>query len=441
MHIPWISHIHHQPLIMIENTSELQSATASTRHNHRMLTKDLIHSVCDGNYRRFVKLVRLGADINCSIEDYTLNCIALKRIVPFYTVGGMSERRRPMSLLALSTTLQRSDITQFCVKKRMETVLKPLSSEDMLWVIDHSTVRNFEIICREFGESFVNDTICFERTAAPIFDDGELLEPQTETVRTSATRVMVNSMRIWRDIDSFYASVRPSKQSSQVRKLMYLIKSGGKLDWDGGVDRQGLSLLCTLITEDESYAVDMLLNWKVVTCKSHESIAYIDHCVYLNHKAILVRLLREPTMQLPINPCPPQYLISQSWISDTTPVNGEKLTEIIMQHNYTFHHTDRHMLSINDTTKRIALLYNGGVCISDPNSILNNAHKLDFTHPGLDVHTIRCAIRVSQTPRMLLGLARLVVKQSIGPCKTGHFQRKVGSLPIPQLMKKYITRV
>jgi hypothetical protein len=404
-------------------------------------TKELIHSVCDDDYTMFKKLIRLGGDINCDIDYYTSFSTVLKRKVPFYTVGGMSERRRPTSILALSSSLKHSHITRYCVKQRGETLFRPLTSEDMLWVIEHSTVRNFAIICSGFGDSFVNGIICFERVSPVAFDDGELIEPETETVRTSVTCVMIDSMRIWSDVDSFYDTVSPTKQATQVRKLMYLIKTGGKLDWAGGVDSSGMSLMCTLITENESYAIDMLLNWKVLTCKTNESIVYIDHCIDLNHKAVLKRLLREPSMDLVSNQYPQKALISQSWISNITPLNAVKMTEIILRHNYVFDHTCVHIVNVNDTTKRITQLYNAGANIADSNSILNLTCDLDFTHPGLDAHGVQSIIAQCQSPRSLVSIARNGFKRSIGPCKTGHIQLKVDLFDIPYGVKKYIIDV
>ena len=431
-----IIHTHHQ-VIMDPMVYDYKLAIADRQHSIN-LTKQLIHSVCDDDYRGFKKLIRLGADINCEIDYYTSISTVLKRKVPFYTVGGMSERRRPTSLLALSSTLKHASITRFCVEKRAQTVFRPMTSEDMLWVIEHSTVRNFAIICSGFGESFVNAVICFERITPQTFDDGELIEAESETVRTSATRVMVGSMRIWRDVDSFYDTSSPTKQATQVRKLMYLIKTGGKLDWAGGVGPSCMSLMCTLITENESYAIDMLLNCKVLTCRTRESIVYIDRCIDLNHKAVLMRLLREPTMDLVSDHYPQKALISQWWISNITPHNGSKITEIIMQHNYVFDHSSAHILSENDTTKRITQLYNAGVCVSDPNTILNHVCDLDFTHPGLDAHVVQSIIAQCQSPRSLVSLARNTFKRSIAPCKTGHLQLKVDLFSIPYGVKKYI---
>jgi hypothetical protein len=80
---------------------------------------------------------------------------------------------------------------------------------------------------RKFGDPFVNSTIVFERALPLMFEDEELQESQPETVRTSPTCVMIDSLRIWRDVDSFYGTIDRSKQSIQVRKLMCLVKTGG----------------------------------------------------------------------------------------------------------------------------------------------------------------------------------------------------------------------
>ena len=109
---------------------------------------------------------------------------------------------------------------------------------------------------------------------------------------------------------------------------MYLIKTGGKLDWAGAIDSMCTSLMTTLIRENESYAIDMLLNWKVLTCNTVESMFYIDHCVHQGHKTVLKRLLREPTMDVVAHQYPQNELISQSWISDIYPAMHWKLQKL-----------------------------------------------------------------------------------------------------------------
>ena len=407
----------------------------------KLLTKDLIMSVCEGDFTRFKNLVRRGADTNCDIEQYTNNCDTLKRAVPLYTVAGMSERRRPMSLLAASTIHKSPYMTRVCITKRMSTLERPMSSEDMLWVLDHSTLANFRLICRKFGESFVNGIICFERSHGITYDDGELVEPETETVRTSAVRVLINSLRVWREIDSFYESISQNKQSIQVRKLTYLIRAGGKMDYDGYVYTGGMTLLSTLIYANEIYAVDRLLLWKIVKCGTRESIIYIDVCLELYEKALVSRLLREPTMMLNINPSGPPALITHHWIINTHPLNAQQLTDIILEHNYVYQHKSVCVLTTNDTTERLTHLYNAGVDLIDPYGLLKAPFELDFTHPGLDADIVKNIIDASATPRSLLHLARLAVKTQIGPCKTGQLHIKLNKMGLPAYIKNVIADI
>jgi hypothetical protein len=430
-------------LIVMDGSNQISIMERNQRGvNVRLLTKDLVRSVCEGDFAVFKKLLRLGADINCDLEKYTSTYGVLKRLVPFYTVGGMTERRRPMSLLAASTTLENTDITNVCVTRRADSFLKPLSSEDMLWVIEHSTLKIFEIMCTKFGESFVNTSIVFERTLPVMFEDGELQDLQTETVRTSPTRVMIDSLRIWRDVDTYYDTIARSKQSTQVRKLMCLVKTGGKLDWAGHRYHGSMSLLCTLITENEHYALDRLLNWKIITCATSESAVYVDYSVALKHRLVLNRILREPTMRLNTDCNTPEPLIRQAWISDILPHKAQTFTRILMTHNYVFPHNTKYILHANDTTKRVVHLHNAGVCISDDNDVLtSHSGNYDFTHPGLDVCIVKQIVGSNNTPRKLISIARLTLKTAIGPCKTGQLRCKLNTIHMPKNVKTYIMRI
>ena len=439
----WIHVIHQLMLLAVclyHLFANMDPQCVTPLHN-KAFTKDIIRSVCESDLKRFRKLATLSVDFNCDIEYYAVTYPALKRVIPFYTVGGMSERRRPMSLLAASSIRKNTIMTQVCIKKRMETLLRPLSSEDMLFVIDHSTLGNFQLICSKFRESFVNAIICFERALPPVFDDGELMEPSTETVRTSPTRVLIDSLRIWCDIDSFYDTKSPSQQAVQVRKLTYLVKMGGKLDWAGYPDTSITSLLGTLLHQNESYAFDKLLDWKIAPCSTRDSIIFIETCVELNHRTILLRLLREPTMDLWRNPGAPLALLSHSWISITPPLKAQILTDIIVTHNYVFDHGSVYMLHRNDTSKRITQLFDAGVDIIDSTGLLNAPLKLEYTHPGLNIAVAKNIVNSSCEPRTLVTIARLTVKRAIGPCKTGKLPLKLNTLAIPTYVKNYISQV
>lgn len=119
-------------------------------------TKELIYSVYTGNRENANIFRMLGGNINCNIESFIKYDARLLRIVLSYTVGGMSDRMRPYSLLAASTAHKRSYMTRMFIKYRTPSELAPIMrGEDMLWVSEHSKDKNFMLLCYYYIQKWI----------------------------------------------------------------------------------------------------------------------------------------------------------------------------------------------------------------------------------------------------------------------------------------------
>ena len=117
-------------------------------------------------------------------------------------------------------------------------------------------------------------------------------------------------------------------------------------------------------------------------------------------------------------------ILSPSWVNLTNTVLSERITEELLNYNFSFAHRS-YIVSQHDSYNRMLLLHNAGVSLSIS----------DFpTH----LKYLDNIINEIRKPRTLLHQCKIIIRSSFGPCSRQTLERRINLLCLPPIIKNYI---
>ena len=131
--------------------------------------------------------------------------------------------------------------------------------------------------------------------------------------------------------------------------------------------------------------------------------------------------------------------LNQVWVSFTSPVICEDITNCFLNHNLSF---DRQIYKVNenDTPDRLVSLYNAGVNITDKSAV--SRKSVDFMSSLLELSDFLNPDTNSENlfdfTRTLLHICKIDIRKFLGPCKRSVLEKRISKLCIPTILHNYI---